>query len=136
MSPESSVSILKSLATLEVPCLLGVSRASSKESRRTYLFLTIFNGVLHVRNAVCMSLESSVSILKSLATLEVPRLLGVSRASSKESRRICFVPDCSQWCITSPPKCLFDLLVGRVSGWFDLGLFDLGIFDLGSGIPV
>ena len=87
MSPESSVSILKSLASLEVPCLLGVSRASSKESRRTYLFLTIFNGVLHVRNAVCMSLESSVSILKSLATLEVPRLLGVSRASSKESKR-------------------------------------------------
>ena len=95
-----SLSVFKYLASLEVHRLLGVSRASSKESRRTYLFLTIFNGVLHVRNAVCMSLESSVSILKSLATLEVPSLLGVSRASSKESRRICFVPDCSQWCIT------------------------------------
>ena len=63
-------------------------------------FLTVVNDVFHDRNAVCMSPESSVSILKSLATLEVPRLLGVSRASSKESRRTCFVPDCSQWCIT------------------------------------
>ena len=63
-------------------------------------FLTVVNDVFHDRNAVCMSPESSVSILKSLASLEVPCLLGVSRASSKESRRTCFVPDCSQWCIT------------------------------------
>ena len=32
------------------------------------------NGVFHVRDAVCMSPGSSVSILKSLASLEVPLL--------------------------------------------------------------
>ena len=58
------------------------------------------NGVFHVRDAVCMSPGSSVSILKSLASLEVPRLLGVSRASSKESKRTCLVPDWSQCCIS------------------------------------
>ena len=95
MSPESSVSILKSLASLEVPHLLGVSRASSKESRGHAWFLTVVNDVFHERNAVCMSPESFVSILKSLASFEVPHLVGVSRASSKESKRTCLVLDCS-----------------------------------------
>ena len=31
------------------------------------LFLTVVNGVLHVRNAVCMSPESCMKIYKSLA---------------------------------------------------------------------
>ena len=85
MSPDSSVSILKSLASLEVPCLLGVSRASSKESRGHARFLTLVKVVFHVRNAEGMSPESSVLILKSLASLEVPHLIGVSRVSSMES---------------------------------------------------
>ena len=63
------------------------------------LYLYILYGIFYVRNAVCMSPESSVSILRSLASLEVPRLLGVSKASSKESKRTCLVPDCSQWYI-------------------------------------
>ena len=58
-------------------------------------FLTVVNDVFHDRNAVCMSPESFVSILKSLASLEVPHLLGVSRASSKESKRTCLIRDCS-----------------------------------------
>ena len=98
MSPESSVSILKSLASLEV--LLCISRIQSGLQGGHAWLPTVVNGIFYVRNAVCMSPESSVSILRSLASLEVPRLLGVSRASSKESRRTCFVPDCSQWCIT------------------------------------
>ena len=60
-------------------------------------FLTGVNGVFHARNVVYRSPGSSVSILKSLASLEVPRLLGVSRASSKESKRTSLVPDQSQW---------------------------------------
>ena len=95
MSPGSSVSILKTLASLEVPRLLGVSTASSKESKRTCLVRIDFNGIVYVRNEVCMSPGSSVSILKSLASLEVSHLLGVSRASSKESKRTCLVLDCS-----------------------------------------
>ena len=64
------------------------------------MFLTGVNGVFHVRNAVYRSPGSSVSILKYLASLEVPRLLGVSRASPKESKRTSLVPDWSQWCIS------------------------------------
>ena len=56
---------------------------------------TVVNGIFYVRNAVCMSPESSVSNLRSLASLEAPCLLGVSRASSKESKRTRTVPDCS-----------------------------------------
>ena len=59
-------------------------------------FLTVVNGVFDVRNEVCMSPGSSVSILKTLASLEVPHLLGVSRVSSKESKRMSLVPDWSQ----------------------------------------
>ena len=98
MSPESSVSILKSLASLEV--LLGISKRPQRIPRGHAWFLTVVNGIFYVRNAVCMLPESSVSILRSLASLEVPRLLGVSRASSKESKRTCLVPHCSQWCIS------------------------------------
>ena len=98
MSPESSVSILKSLASLEV--LLCISRIQSGLQGGHAWLPTVVNGIFYVRNAVCMSHESSVSILRSLASLEVPRLLGVSRVSSKESKRTCLVPDCSQWCIS------------------------------------
>ena len=103
MSPGSSVSILKTQASLEVPRLLGVSIASSKESKRTSLVPDCCQWFISHQKCSCsmhVSRGSSVSILKTLASLEVPRLLGVSRASSKESRRTCFVPDCSQWCIT------------------------------------
>ena len=99
-SAKSSVSILKSLASLEVSHLLGVSRASSKESKRTCLVPDCCQWCIFARNVVCMSPGSSVSFLKTLASLEVPRLLGVSRVSSKESKRTCLVPDCSQWCIS------------------------------------
>ena len=69
-------------------------------SLRTHAwFLTGVNGVFHIKNAVCMSPQTFVSILKSLAFLKVPHLLGVSRASSKRSKRTCLVPDRSQWCI-------------------------------------
>ena len=34
-------------------------------------FLTVVNGVFHVRNAICMSLGYSVSVFKYLASLEV-----------------------------------------------------------------
>ena len=58
-------------------------------------FLSVVNGLFHIMNLVCMSPESSVSTLKTLAYLVVLNLLGVSRASSKESRRTWLVPNCS-----------------------------------------
>ena len=98
MSPGSSVSILKTLASLEVPCLLGVSRASSKESKRTFLVpdWSLVNDVFRAINLIEMHRRNFMPVLKSLATLEVSRVLGVSRASSKESKRTFLVPDWSQ----------------------------------------
>ena len=98
MSPESSVSILKFLAFLEVPHLLGVSRASSKESKRTFLVpdWSLVNDVFRAINLIEMHRRNFIPVLKSLATLEVSRVLGVSRASSKESKRTFLVPDWSQ----------------------------------------
>ena len=145
MSQGGSVSILKTLASLEVLFLLGVSRASSKESKSTCLvpdssqwwtlckkcnmhvsrklrinfevsnllrrirslgclqsvlqevlkrhawFLTAVNCEFHVINVVCLSQGSSVSIWKSLTCLEGLCLLGVTRPSSKESKRTRFL---------------------------------------------
>ena len=97
MFPGSSVPILKSVVFLEVFQILCVSERPPRTLRGHARFLTVVNGVSHIRNAVCMSPGSSVSILKTLASLEVPRLLGVSTASSKESKRTCLVPDGFQW---------------------------------------
>ena len=54
-------------------------------------FLTVVNCEFHVINVVCLSQGSSVSILRSLTCLEGLCLLGVSRASSKESKRTRFL---------------------------------------------
>ena len=73
-------------------------------------FLTVVYGVFHIRNIVCMSPESSVSILKSLASLEVPHLLDISRAFSKESKKTCLVTDHNQLCI-SPWECILHVTI-------------------------
>ena len=75
-------------------------------TERQAWFLTVVNGEFYVRNIICMSQETSVSILKYLTCLEGFRLLGVSRASSKESKRTCLVPDCSQLWIPCHKCCL------------------------------
>ena len=49
---------------------------------------------------VCMSPGSSLSISKSLDSLESSHLLCVSRVSSKESKRTSLIPDWSQWYIS------------------------------------
>ena len=89
---------------LQLPQKYPVSPVSPERPSRSLRgharFLTVVNSVFHVENAVYMLPESSLPILGSPASLEVPRLLGVSRASSKESKRTCLVPDCSQWCIS------------------------------------
>ena len=72
MSPGSSVSILKTLASLEVPRLRCISPECPPRSLRGHAwFLTVVNGVFHVRNAICMSLGYSVSVFKYLASLVV-----------------------------------------------------------------
>ena len=48
---------------------------------------------------VCGPPGSSLPIFKSLAVDLLVRLLGVSRASSKESRRTFLIPDSSQGCL-------------------------------------
>ena len=100
MSAGSSVSILKSLASLQATISYVSPECPPRSLRGKAWFLTGVNGIFHIRNAVRMSPGSSVSILKTLASLEVPCLLGVSRASSKESKRTSLVPDWSQWCIS------------------------------------
>ena len=97
---ECSVHVNKKLCiNFEVSSFVRSTLGVFRVSKRTCLCLTIVNGVFHVRNAVC-----SVSILKYLDSLEVPCLQCVPRASPKESKRTCLVPDCSQWCI-SHKKC-------------------------------
>ena len=117
MAPGSSVSVLKSLHSTEVSflklltCLegfhlLGVSRASFKDSKRTclvpdctQLWIPCPKCYLLVSRNLCIN-------LKSLNCLEGFRLLGVSRAASKESKRTCLVPDCSQLWIPCHKCCL------------------------------
>ena len=62
------------------------------------LFLTGVNGVVLNSKVLDMPRGISVRSLKSRGALEVSHLLGVSRESSKESKRLPLVPDWSQWC--------------------------------------
>ena len=56
---------------------------------------------------VCGPPGSSVPIFKSLAVDLLVRLLGVSIASSKESRRTFLIPDWSQGCLCHAGWCLW-----------------------------
>ena len=59
-------------------------------------FLTGVNDVFRAIDLLEMHRRNFMPVLKSLAALEVSRVLGVSRASSKESKRTFLVPDWSQ----------------------------------------
>ena len=83
---------------LKVCHLIVVSRVSSKESKRMPLFpdwsqlwCSKTKSARHAYRNLCKN-------LKSLAGLEVSHLLGVSRASSQESKRTSLVPDWTQLC--------------------------------------
>ena len=109
MSAGSSISILKSLNSFKVPCLLGVLERPLRSLSGHAWFLNGVYGLFTVRYALCMSPGSSVPILKSLASLEVPHLLGVSRASSKKSKRTCLVPDCINFEVSSSLRSIWML---------------------------
>ena len=70
-----------------------------RESKVHAWCLTVVNGLFHERNALFMSPEISLTILKYLAFFKVLHLLCVSMVSFKESKRTCLAPDCSQLCI-------------------------------------
>ena len=99
MHRRNFIPVLKSLAALEVSHLLGVSRASSKESKRTFLVpdWSLVNDVFRAIDLLEMHKRNIIPVLKSLAALEASCLLGVSRVSSKESKRTFLVPDWSRW---------------------------------------
>ena len=59
-------------------------------------FLNGVNDVFRAIDLLEMHKRNIIPVLKSLAALEVSRLLGVSRTSSKESKRTFLVPEWSQ----------------------------------------
>ena len=64
--------------------------------RGRHWFLTGVSGVVLNTKVLDMPRGVLVRIFESLAALEVSNLLGISRASSKESKRMLLVPDWSQ----------------------------------------
>ena len=66
--------------------------------RGRHWFLTGVSGVVLNTKVLDMPRGVFVRSFKSRAALEVSNLLGISRAFSKESKRMLLVPDWSQWC--------------------------------------
>ena len=64
--------------------------------RGCHWFLTGVSGVVLNTKVLGMLRGVLIQIFESLAALEVSNLLGISRASSKESKRTSLVPDWSQ----------------------------------------
>ena len=62
------------------------------------MFLTEVSGLVLNTEVLDMSRGIFVLSLMPLGAVEVSHHLGISRASSKESKRTSLVPDWSQWC--------------------------------------
>ena len=71
---------------------------SPRSLRGPYWFLTEVSGLVLNTEVLDMSRGIFVLSLMPLAAVEVSHLLGISKASSKESKRTSLAPDWSQCC--------------------------------------
>ena len=93
--------LLDSLADIpETPAKVTVvSLNRPKRSLRGRLgFLSGVKGVIWHKNVLHIHMRSRIMNFKSLCALQMVPLKGVSKSSSKESKRTSLVPDWSQWC--------------------------------------